>query len=84
MSEPLAGTSGRLLSLLSLLQTPREWPGPELAERLDVTTRTVRNDGPGPLAVTDRPWVLPSRARAYLCWPAKRHAFPDAPRRITL
>jgi predicted DNA-binding transcriptional regulator YafY len=37
-------TSGRLLNLLSLLQTPREWPGPELARRLDVTVRTVRND----------------------------------------
>ncbi len=44
MTEQLAGTSGRLLSLLSLLQTPREWPGPELARRLGVTTRTVRND----------------------------------------
>jgi predicted DNA-binding transcriptional regulator YafY len=40
----MAETSARLLSLLSLLQTPREWPGPELARRLDVTTRTVRND----------------------------------------
>jgi predicted DNA-binding transcriptional regulator YafY len=40
----MAKTSARLLSLLSLLQTPREWPGPELARRLDVTTRTVRND----------------------------------------
>lgn len=37
-------TSGRLLKLLSLLQTPREWPGTELAERLGVTTRTVRRD----------------------------------------
>jgi predicted DNA-binding transcriptional regulator YafY len=37
-------TSGRLLTLLSLLQSPREWPGPELARRLGVTTRTVRND----------------------------------------
>jgi predicted DNA-binding transcriptional regulator YafY len=37
-------TSARLLRLLSLLQTPREWTGTELAERLDVTTRTVRND----------------------------------------
>jgi predicted DNA-binding transcriptional regulator YafY len=44
MSETPAGTSGRLLALLSLLQTPREWPGPELADRLSVTTRTVRND----------------------------------------
>jgi predicted DNA-binding transcriptional regulator YafY len=37
-------TSARLLKLLSLLQTPREWTGTELADRLDVTTRTVRND----------------------------------------
>ncbi|MEU1963075.1 YafY family protein [Nocardia sp. NPDC019304] len=34
----------RLLRLLSLLQTPREWPGSELAERLGVTDRTVRRD----------------------------------------
>ncbi len=40
----MAETSGRLLTLLSLLQTPREWPSPELARRLAVTTRTVRND----------------------------------------
>lgn len=40
----MAETPGRLLRLLSLLQTPREWPGPELARRLGVTTRTVRND----------------------------------------
>jgi predicted DNA-binding transcriptional regulator YafY len=37
-------TSARLLRLLSLLQTPREWTGPQLAERLSVSTRTVRND----------------------------------------
>jgi predicted DNA-binding transcriptional regulator YafY len=37
-------TSARLLKLLSLLQTPREWPGPELAKRLGVSTRTIRND----------------------------------------
>ena len=37
-------TSARLLRLLSLLQSPREWTGTELAARLDVTTRTVRND----------------------------------------
>ena len=40
----MADTSARLLRLLSLLQTPREWPGPELAERLGVSGRTVRND----------------------------------------
>ncbi|RIQ18929.1 helix-turn-helix transcriptional regulator [Jiangella rhizosphaerae] len=37
-------TSARLLRLLSLLQVRRSWSGPELADRLDVTTRTVRND----------------------------------------
>lgn len=37
-------TSARLLKLLSLLQSPREWPGSELAERLEVSGRTVRND----------------------------------------
>ncbi|MCG5220623.1 WYL domain-containing protein [Streptosporangium soli] len=36
--------SGRLLQLLSLLQTPKEWPGTELANRLGVTTRTIRRD----------------------------------------
>jgi predicted DNA-binding transcriptional regulator YafY len=37
-------TSARLLRLLSLLQTHREWSGAELAERLGVSTRTVRRD----------------------------------------
>jgi predicted DNA-binding transcriptional regulator YafY len=37
-------TSERLLRLLSLLQSPRDWTGPELADRLRVSTRTVRND----------------------------------------
>ncbi len=37
-------TSARLLRLLSLLQTPRDWNGTELAERLDVDVRTVRRD----------------------------------------
>lgn len=37
-------TSARLLRLLSLLQTHRDWSGAELAERLGVTTRTVRRD----------------------------------------
>ncbi|WP_460447124.1 helix-turn-helix transcriptional regulator [Angustibacter aerolatus] len=39
-----ATTSQRLLSLLSLLQTRRDWPGGVLAERLSVTERTVRRD----------------------------------------
>ena len=37
-------TSARLLRLLSLLETRRDWSGPQLAERLGITTRTVRND----------------------------------------
>jgi predicted DNA-binding transcriptional regulator YafY len=37
-------TSVRLLRLLSLLQQRREWTGADLAARLEVTTRTVRND----------------------------------------
>lgn len=36
--------SGRLLTLLSLLQARRDWPGAALAERLEVTPRTVRRD----------------------------------------
>ena len=38
------GTSGRLLQLLSLLQGRRDWPGNELADRLEVSGRTVRRD----------------------------------------
>ena len=38
------GTSSRLLTLLSLLQARRDWPGSELAERLEVSRRTVRRD----------------------------------------
>ncbi|TMR98303.1 helix-turn-helix transcriptional regulator [Nonomuraea basaltis] len=37
-------SESRLLSLLSLLQTPREWPGGELADRLGVSRRTIRRD----------------------------------------
>ncbi|GAA3125407.1 helix-turn-helix transcriptional regulator [Streptosporangium carneum] len=40
----MSETSARLLALLSLLQTPREWPGAELAERLRVSPRTIRRD----------------------------------------
>ena len=37
-------TSARLLRLLSILQTRPVWTGPELAEWLDVTVRTLRRD----------------------------------------
>ncbi|GGU32924.1 DeoR family transcriptional regulator [Streptomyces lavendofoliae] len=44
MLEGMTDTPARLLNLLSLLQTPREWPGSELSERLGVSPRTIRRD----------------------------------------
>src|SRR5688500_13624913 len=41
MSE---STPARLLTLLSLMQGRRDWPGNELADRLGVTSRTIRRD----------------------------------------
>ncbi|WP_052850914.1 helix-turn-helix transcriptional regulator [Streptomyces avicenniae] len=40
----MSDTAARLVRLLSLLQSPREWPGSELAARLGVSPRTVRRD----------------------------------------
>src|SRR5215207_805469 len=40
----MANTSSRMLRLLSLLQTHRYWPGGELADRLEVSVRTLRRD----------------------------------------
>jgi predicted DNA-binding transcriptional regulator YafY len=40
----MSQTSSRLLELLSLLQGRRDWPGNELADRLEVSGRTVRRD----------------------------------------
>jgi predicted DNA-binding transcriptional regulator YafY len=40
----MTATSGRLLKLLSLLQTRRDWTGDELASRLEVSCRTIRRD----------------------------------------
>ncbi|ARJ03947.1 DeoR family transcriptional regulator [Cnuibacter physcomitrellae] len=39
-----ASSTSRLLRLLSLLQMRRDWPGPVLAERLEISHRTVRRD----------------------------------------
>lgn len=44
MLGDMTDTPARLLNLLSLLQTPREWPGSELADRLAVSPRTIRRD----------------------------------------
>src|SRR6478672_4103645 len=40
----MSQTSSRLLELLALLQGRRDWPGNELAERLEVSGRTIRRD----------------------------------------
>src|SRR5207302_10418194 len=40
----MLNTSARLLRLLTLLETRRDWSGAQLAERLEVSARTVRND----------------------------------------
>lgn len=40
----MATPTTRLLRLLSLLQSRRDWPGGVLAERLGITPRTVRRD----------------------------------------
>lgn len=40
----MAETTGRVLQLLGLLESRRVWTGEELADRLGVTTRSVRRD----------------------------------------
>src|ERR1700742_4170411 len=40
----MLSTSSRLLDLLALLQTRRDWAGAELADRLEGSGRTVRRD----------------------------------------
>ncbi|HEX2154229.1 MAG TPA: YafY family protein [Acidimicrobiia bacterium] len=40
----MADTTGRVLRLLSLLQTRRTWAGAELIERLRISERTLRRD----------------------------------------
>src|SRR3954471_15650604 len=40
----MSQTSSRLLELLSMLQARRDWPGSELADRLEVSGRTIRRD----------------------------------------
>jgi predicted DNA-binding transcriptional regulator YafY len=44
MGAGMTETSSRLLTLLSLLQARRDWAGTELAERLEVSPRTIRRD----------------------------------------
>ena len=44
MISDMADPTSRMLKLLSLLQTHRHWAGPELADRLEVSERTLRRD----------------------------------------
>jgi predicted DNA-binding transcriptional regulator YafY len=40
----MLSTAERLLRVLTLLESRRDWSGADLAERLEVSTRTIRND----------------------------------------
>jgi predicted DNA-binding transcriptional regulator YafY len=40
----MLSTSERLLRVLTLLESRRDWSGADLAERLEVSTRTIRNE----------------------------------------
>lgn len=42
--EDMSDPTSRVLQLLSLLQTYKFWPGSELADRLEVSSRTLRRD----------------------------------------
>ena len=66
-------TSSRLLTLLSLLQGRRDWPGNELADRLEVSARTIRRDVER-LRDARLPGRVDDRARpaATSCAPARR------------
>lgn len=44
MLRAVLPTAARLLRLLTLLSSRRAWAGPDLAERLEVTDRTLRRD----------------------------------------
>ncbi|GAC1647495.1 MAG: WYL domain-containing protein [Candidatus Dormibacteraceae bacterium] len=44
METRMLSTSERLLRVLTLLESRRDWSGADLAERLEVSTRTIRND----------------------------------------
>src|SRR3977135_404095 len=47
----MLSTSERLLRVLTLLESRRDWSGSDLAERLEVSTRTIRNDMVSPRTV---------------------------------
>src|SRR4051812_12780687 len=58
-------TSSRLLELLSLLQARRDWPGGELADRLEGSGRTIRRDGERLPQLGYRVESLPAPAGGY-------------------
>jgi predicted DNA-binding transcriptional regulator YafY len=58
-------TSARLLQLLSLLQARPEWSGADLAERLEVTVRTLRRDMAKLRGLGYPVWSVPGVAGGY-------------------
>src|SRR6201991_1946579 len=58
-------TSSRLLTLLSLLQGRRDWPGSELADRLEVSPRTVRRHVERPRSLGHPVESMPGPAGGY-------------------
>src|SRR5437870_3866838 len=65
----MLSTSERLLRVLTLLESRRDWSGADLAERLEVSTRTIRND------------MVRLRTLGYPVGAASAHAFGRAGRR---
>jgi predicted DNA-binding transcriptional regulator YafY len=73
MLPDVISTSARLLRLVSLLSTRPSWANGELAERMEVTERTVRRDiarrrdlGYG-IQSNPRPWAATGSAVAPRC-----------------
>ena len=76
----MANTSSRTLRLLSLLQTRRYWPGAELAERLEVSARTLRRDIDR-LRDSATRWRPSAASTAGTNWPPAPSASPGPRRR---
>ncbi len=73
-------TSGRLLRLLSLLQSPRDWSGAELAQRLEVDVVVAFSGCPGDHREARRPnWITcpwPPDFSEALAWQWEERVLP--------
>src|SRR5699024_431678 len=70
--EVVTEPSSRLLRLLALLPVQREWAGPELADRLGVSPRTLRRDIDKLRALDYPVESVPGRAGGYRLGPGGR------------